>query len=57
MNVIKTRLHIEDVVVGPDDELQSVLSVFKRQPIDNVEAQKHVHTTATGKKEVLKENQ
>ena len=50
MNVIKMRLHVEDVVAGLDDEPQSVLSVFQRQPIDNLEAQKHVHATAIGKK-------
>ena len=53
MNVIKRRSFeddIEDVAVGPDVEPESVLSVFQRQPIDNVEAQQQLHATATEKR-------
>lgn len=42
MNVIKMRLFeddIEDVATGLDAEPQSLLSLFQRQPIDDVQAQ------------------
>lgn len=52
-NVIKRRLFeddIEDVAAGPDVEPLSVLSVFQRQPTNNVKAQEQVHVTVMRKR-------